>query len=360
MNKDTRFSLVLGGGGMKGLAHIGVLQALTDRELMPTCVIGSSVGALIGAAWAAGRSPEVLRELAIKLRRKDIFVVAHADMAFKRMRSPALFRREPFDQLIEALVGDITFQDLKRRLIVNTVDINSGMQVFWGLPGLDDVRVADAVFASCAMPGYLPPREIRGRYYFDGATVDNLSVATARTLGIDLVLAVDVSASSAFREDTQEEGFPAVFARATEIAMQTTLELRLHTWTTPPIYFLHPRVEHISPFSFDNLRELVDEGYRDANAALSQPAEWPVPSDEGVFPKRRVLVRVDRDRCIGCGACLVHGPRGMFVLDEQGKAVVTKPEQVWSPIDGGMIRHCPTYAISARPAALPVAAGLTV
>jgi len=120
---------------------------------------------------------------------------------------------------------------------------------------------------------------------------------------------------------------------------------------------MHPRVEHISPFSFDDLRELVDEGYRDASAALSQVADWPGPDDEGVFPKRRVSVRVERDRCIGCGACLIHAPRGMFVLDAQGKAVVTQPDQVWSPIDGGVIRHCPTYAISARLAAMPAAAG---
>ena len=353
MNRDTRFSLVLGGGGMKGLAHIGVLQALEERELQPTWIVGSSVGALVGAAWAAGRSPAVLRELAIKLRRKDIFIVAHADMAFKRMRSPALFRREPLDELIHHLVGDVTFQQLERRLIVNTVDINSGMQVFWGLPGLDDVRVADAVFASCAMPGYLPPREIRGRYYFDGATVDNLPVATARTLGTEVVMAVDVSASSAFREDQQEEGFAAGFARATEIAMQALLELRLQNWTTPPIYFLHPRVEHISPFSFDDLRELVEEGYRDAVAALDHAADWPGQGDEGVYPQRRVRVRVERDRCIGCGACLVHAPRGMFVLDAEGKAVVTRPDQIWSPTDGGVIRHCPTYAISARPSGPP-------
>jgi len=359
LNSQTRFSLVLGGGGMKGLAHIGVLDALTERGLTPTCVIGSSVGALVGAAWAAGRSPEVLRELAINLRRKNVFVVAHSDMAFKRMRSPALFRREPLDQLLHELVGDVTFQQLKRPLIVNTVDINSGMQVFWGLPGLDNVRVADAVFASCAMPGYLPPREIRGRHYFDGATVDNLPVGTARTLGVDLVLAVDVSASSALREDKQDEGFAAVFARATEIAMHSALELRLKSWTTPPIYFMHPRVEHISPFSFDDLRELVEEGYRDTMAALSHPADWPRPGDEGVYPKRRVIVRVERDRCIGCGACLVHAPRGMFVLDAQGKAVVTTPEQVWSPTDGGVIRHCPTYAISARPVAVHETAGAT-
>lgn len=86
---------------MKGLAHIGVLQALAERGLVPTCVIGTSVGALVGAAWAAGHDPAELSEIAVNLRRKDVFVLAHSDMAFKRMRSPALFRREPLDTLLE-------------------------------------------------------------------------------------------------------------------------------------------------------------------------------------------------------------------------------------------------------------------
>lgn len=341
---------------MKGLAHIGVLEALTERGLVPTQIVGSSVGALVGAAWSAGKSVAELREIAIALRRKDVFAVAHADMAFKRMRSPALFRREPLDALIERLVGDVTFQELHHPLVVNTVDINSGMQVFWGLDGLDEVPVRDAVFASCALPGYLPPREIRGRFYVDGATVDNLPVGTARILGTDLILAVDVSASNAFRADTQDEGFAAVFVRATEIAIQSLLELRLHEWTTPPIFYVHPRVEHISAFSFEHLRELVEEGYRATSAALDRPTEWPAPGDPGVYPRRPVSVRVQRERCIGCGACLVQAPPGMFVLDAQGKAVVTRPDQEWSPIDGEFIRHCPTYAISARPAAAAPAA----
>src|SRR5882724_6891294 len=230
------------------------------------------------------------------------------------------------------------------------------MQVFWGLEGLDEVLVRDAVFASCALPGYLPPREIRGRFYMDGATVDNLPVGTARILGSEVIIAVDVSASNALRADTQEEGFASVFARAAEIAMQTILELRLHEWTTPPIYYIHPRVEHISAFDFDHLREVVEEGYRATIAALDRPAEWPGPGEVGVHPRRPVTVRVQRERCIGCGACLVQAPPGMFVLDAQGKAVVTRPDQDWSPIDGEFIRHCPTYAISARPAAAPKAA----
>ncbi|HTR22097.1 MAG TPA: patatin-like phospholipase family protein [Gemmatimonadales bacterium] len=351
MKPGTPYTLVLGGGGMKGLAHIGVLQALVERGVPPTQIIGSSVGSLVGAAWAAGRSIGELREVAVGLQRKDVFRIAHADMALKRMRSPALFRREPLEALIARLVGNVSFADLAVPVVVNTVDVNSGMQVFWGLPGLDDVPVSEAVFGSCALPGYLPPREIRGKYYVDGATMDNLPVGAARAFSAPLVLAVDVSASSTLRGDTQEEGFAAVFARATEIAMQSLLELCLRAWTTPPLYYIHPRVEHISLFSFSHLREVVEEGYRATLAALDAPAQWPIPGDVGVYPKRRVLVRVERERCIGCGACLLHAPAGMFVLDPSGKAVVTTPEQEWSPTDGGFIRHCPTYAISARPVA---------
>src|SRR5207249_7531019 len=176
---------------MKGLAHIGVLQALTERGLPPAHIVGSSVGALVGAAWSAGKSVAELREVALSLRRKDVFVVAHADMAFKRMRSPALFRREPLEQLIYRLVGDVTFPQLDPPVVVNTVDLNSGMQVFWGLPGLDDVPVADAVFASCALPGYFPPHEIGGRFYVDGAVVSNVPFEAARALGPELIIAVD-------------------------------------------------------------------------------------------------------------------------------------------------------------------------
>src|SRR5207247_7598110 len=124
-------------------------------------------------AWSAGRSIAELRDIAVNLRRRDVFAVAHTDMAFKRMRSPALFRREPLDALLHGLVGDVTFQELQQPLVVNTVDINSGMQVFWGLEGLDEAAVTDAVFASCDIPGSPPPREIAGPSHVAAATAVN-------------------------------------------------------------------------------------------------------------------------------------------------------------------------------------------
>jgi hypothetical protein len=104
----TEFTLVLSGGGMKGLAHVGVLQALEERGLEPSLIVGSSIGALIAATWATGMPLREIVARARLVRRKDVFAVAHADMAFRRMRAPAVYRREPLDDLVSSLVGTYT------------------------------------------------------------------------------------------------------------------------------------------------------------------------------------------------------------------------------------------------------------
>ena len=340
------FSLVLSGGGLKGLAHVGVLLALEERGLEPELAVGSSMGALIAAAWAAGVPARTLEQGGLKVKRRDIFQVAHADMAFKRMKAPAVYRREPLYALIRSVIGDVRFEELPRRLFINTVELDSGMQVFWGLPGLRDARVADAVLASCALPGLFPPVEIGGRHYVDGAVLENLPVSAAAALGRAPVLAVDVGSTAALRANVQEEGFAATYARGLEIVMQTMMESRLRRWSRPPLLLLHPRVEHVSMFAFGQNREIIEEGRRATLDLLDRlPATLPAEA-EGIFPQRMVEVRVDAARCIGCGACAMQAPQ-VFGMSE-GKAVVRQPRQCWSPLDGSYVRNCPTYAISAR------------
>ena len=347
MSFRSPFTLVLSGGGVKGLAHIGVLQALEERGLVPGLIVGSSMGSLIAAAWACGMPLDEMRERGLQVKRRDIFQVAHYDMAMKRMRSPAVYRPEPLDALIHSLVGDRTFADLPRPLVINTVELNTGMQVLWGLPGLRHVRVADAVFASCALPGLFPPREIDGRWYVDGAVVENLPVEVAAARSEGPVLAVDVGSTSVLRSNVQDEGFAATYIRGLEIVMQTMMESRLRRWTAPPLVLLHPRVEHVSMFGFGHNRELIEEGHRATLDLLDQLQETFDPAGHGVFPQRRVEVRVDRERCVGCGACVMHAPWA-FELDEDGKAKVRQALHSWSPLDGTYVRNCPTYAISAR------------
>jgi NTE family protein len=348
VNPDRPFTLVLSGGGLKGLAHIGVLRALEERGLVPSLVVGSSIGSLIGAAWAAEGTPQQMEARALQVRRRDVFQVARVDVAFRRLMAPSLYRREPLETLVSSLVGSITFRQLKRRLLVNTTDLHTGMQVMWGLPGLLDARVADAVAASCALPGIFPPREIGGRAYVDGAVVENLPVRLAASLGSGPIIAVNVAATSIRRQAHETEGFAATYIRGLEIVMQTQIEGQLRDWSGPPLVLVQPKVEHISMFEFDKTPELIQAGYEATAQTLDQLDGQLHMIERGMHPTRRLRVLVDDKRCVGCGTCVVQAPK-VFRLDARGKAEVMTPVQTWSPAQGAYVLNCPTDAISVRP-----------
>jgi NTE family protein len=343
---SRRCSLVLGGGGVRGLAHVGVLAALEEHHLRPVDVIGSSIGALVGAAWCTGVSPDELLQLAVQVQREDLFRIAHGDMAFQRLRSPAIYRKEPLADFVRGLLGAVTFDDLDHRLLVNTVDINTGAQVLWGRPGLRDLPVAEAVIASCSMPGILPPHRIGHGYYVDGAAAANLPVHAAAWPDRDLVIAVDVSARARPGREVHRHGFAAAFARAIELGVQRMDEVALRAWTRPPLLLVRPAVWHVDLLSFRHNADLVKAGYQATHAVLDAPHAVPAPDAVGVFPQQRVRVEIDRGLCVGCGACVLAGPPGQFRMDGDGKAVATDSTPVWSPVDGYCVTHCPTSAIT--------------
>lgn len=340
---------MLGGGGLKGLAHVGVLRALEERGLVPDVVIGCSIGSLIGAAWATGMPLQQMEDRALGLKRADVFRVAHLDMALKRMLSPAVYRRDPLETLIASLVGDRTFDQMPRRLVVNTVDLNSGVQLLWGLPGLTSARVGDAVFASCALPGILAPKTINGHVCVDGAVIENLPIRAALALGRGPIIAVDVGSSGSRRHGIERQGFAATYTRGLEIVMQTLTEELLLEWSSPPVVLVRPRVERVSMFSFNRTPYLIAEGFRALNATLDQlPADLAELPD-GVHPQRRVTVTVDDARCVGCGFCFARQP-DVFERRADGKAAVRNPSQWWSPLSDRVVRTCPSNAIGVETA----------
>ncbi len=346
MATSSQFSLVLGGGGLKGLAHVGVFRALEERGLTPGVVVGCSIGSLIAAAWASGMSVREMEDRALAIKRQDVFRVAHLDMALKRMLSPAVYRREPLEQLIHSIVGDRTFEDLPHRLIVNTVDLNTGIQIPWGLPGLTKVRVADAVFASCALPGILAPRRIDGRVCVDGAVAENLPIRTALAASTAPIIAVDVGGSGGRRHAIERQGFALTYARGLEIVMSTLTEELLREWTDPPILLVRPRVERISMFSFNRTPYLIAEGFRALNAALDRLPGELAALPRGVHPQREVVLAIDSKACIKCGICFAREP-DVFERGPDGYAVVKSPRQSWSQLGDRAVRACPTGAITA-------------
>jgi NTE family protein len=348
MDRETQFTLVLGGGGLKGLGHIGVFRALAERNLSPQAVVGCSMGALVAAAWATEHSVEAMENRALAVQRTDVFRIAHLDMALRRMLAPAVYRREPLDTLIQSIVGDVTFRELPRKLVVNTVDLNTGQQVLWGLPGLDHVKVADAVFASCALPGILPPRAVDGRVCIDGAVLENLPfrAAVAARKGLPII-GVDVGGTRVERSGTERKGFAATYSRGLEIVMQTLSVERLREWSEPPIVLVRPNVARVSMFAFNRTPFLIAEGYRATNEALDL---IPNPLDElppGIHPQREMRVWVEPGLCVGCGACVAHAPE-TFQMRPDGIAEARVERQWWSPIGDYLLTACPTQAIKAE------------
>ncbi|GAC1691963.1 MAG: hypothetical protein NVS9B3_10500 [Gemmatimonadaceae bacterium] len=348
MSADRRIALVLGGGGLKGFAHIGVLRALAERGLVPALFAGTSIGALIAAAHAGGMSVDEMADRAESLVRRDLFRLNHMGVILERLRASSLYLEEPLRKLAEAVTPLVTFDVLPKRLLVNTVDIERGIPAVWGLAGMRDVPVSDAVYASCALPGFFPPGRVDGRLCVDGGVIDNLPVGIA-SLGMDAVIAVDVGSSDLTPQTmVAREGFASVYMRSATIMMHALQQLPLSGWQGPPMLLIRPKIGHVHWLSFSNTAEVIGEGYRAAIEALDQAGDW-MATGGGVYPRRSVRVTVDRAKCTGCGICAAAAPHVMG-LDSSGKAFPRTRVLDWSPADGDFVHQCPTAAIHAEPA----------
>jgi NTE family protein len=339
-------ALVLGGGGLKGFAHIGVLRALEERGITPSVCAGTSIGSMIAAAHVSGMSVGEMADKARSLRRRDLFRINHMGMLLERMHSPSLYLEEPLRELCASVSPKGTFDELRTPLLVNTVDVACGTRIVWGLPGLRDVAVLDAVYASCALPGFFPPGRVGGRHCIDGGTIDNLPVAIA-SLGMDAIIAVDVGTSElARRDDIAAQGFATIYMRAATIMMHALQQRALAERRGPPMLLLRPQVSQHHWFSFTNTAEIIEAGYVAAAQALDQLGDE-LRKGDGVYPRRMVELSVDRKKCIGCGICVALAP-GVMRMGRDHKAHATTAPLEWSPADGDFVQECPTEAITVQ------------
>src|ERR1700738_3706125 len=140
--KAHKIALVLGGGGLKGFAHIGVFRALKELGIEPTVVAGTSIGALIAAADARGMDAAEMAYRACALKGRDLFRLNRMGMLLERQHSPAIYLDEPLKNVVNSVAGDKRLDQLKRTLLVNTGGIQRGSQGGWGLAGPRDLPVA--------------------------------------------------------------------------------------------------------------------------------------------------------------------------------------------------------------------------
>jgi len=175
-----KIALVLGGGAARGFAHIGVIKALEAQGIAPDIVVGTSAGSVVGALYAAGMSGFELQSLALQMK-EDM-------LADWTLPNRGVLKGAALQDFINQNVKNLPIQKLPKPLGVVATDLQSGERALfrYGNTGM-------AVRASSAVPGMFQPVEIGGRDYVDGGLISPVPAQSARTMGADFVIAVDIS-----------------------------------------------------------------------------------------------------------------------------------------------------------------------
>lgn len=186
MNAQPKLGLALSGGGVRGLAHVGVLRVLEREGIIPYCVSGASMGAIVGALYAAGKHVYEIEEIAAEaVSLTQMFKLADLTYPWR-----GLLAGHNAAKYLEDRVGaDLRFEDCPIKLGVSAVDLIERTLVH-----ITTGKVVPAVRGSLSLVGVFTPYAHNGRRLVDGGYLDNLPVGLARDLGADVVVAVDVGA----------------------------------------------------------------------------------------------------------------------------------------------------------------------
>jgi NTE family protein len=300
-----RIGVALGGGAARGWAHIGILRWLREQDLYPDVISGTSIGALVGAAVAAGELDE-LEKWACALTWQD--VVSYLDVSF----SGGLIHGRKLFQFLETRLPDRQIERLSRRYGAVATDLASGQEVW-----LREGSVYQAVRASVALPGLMTPYRHNDRWLVDGGLVNPVPVSLCRALGAERVIAVDLIADllnrrAADLQPPEDNRVDRAFNRLQEIPWLASLGdgfmNRTQQWMKdlldtsdalpsmvdviaqsvyimqvritrarmagdPPDVLLAPRLGHIRLMEFHRAAEAIAEGYRCAEAQAAQIEE---------------------------------------------------------------------------------------
>lgn len=175
--------LALGAGAARGIAHIGLLQALEDAGIRPDFIVGSSMGSIVGACYASGMSPCAIRDAMVELRALDIVNLSLLPVTQLGFLKWSKVRRI----IAEYMGGEHNIEDLPIPYGCVAVDINSGELRFFR-----EGSVIDAMLASSSMPTIFRPVELDGKKYVDGGVLCRVPVRQVKEMGADVVVAVDV------------------------------------------------------------------------------------------------------------------------------------------------------------------------
>jgi len=264
---------VLSGGGAKAAAHVGAIEALSERGITPAHYVATSMGAVVAACFACGLSYSDVLKRITSVTRRD--VAAFSPGIVLGLFASSLLRAAPLRQTIERLVPARRFAELKIPLTVTTVDAKTGELLLLGAGGHAQVPLVDALYASCALPLYYPPGKVGDRDCIDGGVRAVLPLDVAAEFDPDMVFAVDAGPSLHADPPERDSQVPALVRAhgdAVRILMAAQSDEAVARWRSGPVPFVlvRPTRRQQATFAVDAVVTYVEEGYRAAMWALDK------------------------------------------------------------------------------------------
>ncbi len=183
MPKRPKIGLALGGGGARGIAHVGVLKILEKHEIIPDYICGVSMGSVIGALYASGMKVKRIEEEAISFNKKK----AIAKLLDMSNPLKSIIKGAKVHNYLKNLVDNKKFKDTDIPFHAIATNLSNGKEKI-----IKSGYLADAVLASASVPGVFPPIEIDGDYFVDGGIVNCTPADVVEMMGADIVIAVDL------------------------------------------------------------------------------------------------------------------------------------------------------------------------
>ncbi|HRW08775.1 MAG TPA: patatin-like phospholipase family protein [Caldilineaceae bacterium] len=274
-----KVGLVLGGGGARGLAHIGVIRALEEFDIQVVAISGCSIGAIIGAFYAAGKTAGEMQELVTYLPYRKLLHLGELG---------GLIGGKGIEAFLAAHLPP-TFEELDLPLSMTAVDVQEGKLLV-----LRSGQLIPAIKASSALPGILSPVKYGGRYLVDGGVLNNLPVDIISSMTLAPVIAVDVAAPHNRRlgfeskethmldqvgEILQGKRNPLdsllargltleLFMKAFDVPQRVVTEMRLSMH--PPELLIRPELDsQLGIEDFRHAQVAIEQGYQAAKQALA-------------------------------------------------------------------------------------------
>lgn len=270
-----KVTIVLSGGGLRGMAHVGALKAIRALGIPVHEYIGTSMGSLVCALAAGGMDIEDMERLALDLKSEDILDLRLLHFIHKRLRARSFYEGERLHRYLEKVIPIDSFKLLEKPLLVNAVELSRGEEVYWGTEEADDIPVHEAVYGSCALPGVFPPLKMNGIYYIDGGILTNLPVRMARQRGADLIIAVNLGLPALRKIDEvpEQESIIDILLQSNGITMRRILQLQLREFIEYPLILVEPYLPTRRMFDFEETDRSIRAGER---AALNVLRDHPL------------------------------------------------------------------------------------